>query len=213
MRTLLIMIGAISLAGCVFADEQPAAARERDSAITQTDSSAESAQEPAAPVEETAAPPPQELPESATSESGAEELSTELRGLDTLELVPTEVVTRVAGGTRRVHLESTVFRREQPVAYETAGRRDPFRALIVDEKKEGEIETDLLRLEGAALKGVVWSDGLYIALVTDKDNKSFVLREGDPVYQWRVLSVTQSRATFEVSSFGDYEQITLKVRG
>jgi len=206
MRTLLLLIGTISLAGCVFADEPPATPTEPDTAIIQTQPVAV----PDGPSDE---PSPKENPKSVKAKSGSQELSTELSGLDTLEVLPSDVVTRVAGGTRRVHLESTVFRREQPVEYEAAGRRDPFRALLVDEKKEGEIETDLLRLEGATLRGVVWSDGTYLALVSDKDGKSFVLREGDPVYQGRVLSVTQARATFEVSDFGDYQQIILKVRG
>ena len=141
------------------------------------------------------------------------ELSTELDGLDTLNVVPTEMMAQIGGGTRRVGLESTVFRRENPVIYDAAGRRDPFRALITDEKKEGEVETEFLRLEGASLKGVVWSDGQYLALIADKDGKSFVLREGDLVFQGRVISVTQSKAIFEISDFGDYQQVTLKVRG
>jgi hypothetical protein len=213
MRTLLILIGAVSLAGWVFADEPPAASPQPDTTITQTQPEGVPDGPSAEPAEETPAPSPEEQPAPVKAKSVSKELSTELSGLDTLEVVPTEVVTRVAGGTRRVHLESTVFRREEPVVYEAAGRRDPFRALLVDEKKEGEIETDLLRLEGAILRGVVWADGMYLALVSDKDGKSFVLREGDPVFQGRVLTVTQARATFEVSDFGDYQQVVLKVRG
>ncbi|RPH95070.1 hypothetical protein EHM69_05610 [candidate division KSB1 bacterium] len=154
-----------------------------------------------------------EAPAETPENSAPDELSTELNGIDTLDVLPSDVVTSYGGGTRRVHLEHTVFRREPPVYYEAVGRRDPFRALIVDEKKEGEIETDLLRVEGASLKGVVWSDGQYLALLKDKDGKSFVLREGDLIFHGRVLSVTQSQATFEVSEFGDYDQITLKVKG
>jgi len=206
MKTLLLITAMISLAGWLFADQPPAPATEPDSSIAVT-------QPAAAPAEEAAAPTSKADPKSVKAKSAAEELSTELSGSDTLDVLPSDVVTRVAGGTRRMHLENTVFRREEPVEYETNGRRDPFRALLADEKKEGEVETDLLRLEGATLKGVVWSDGSYLALVSDKDGKSFVLREGDLVYQGRVLSVTQSRATFEVSDFGDYQQITLKVRG
>lgn len=147
-----------------------------------------------------------------SAKRNADALTTELTGLDTLGIVPDEVVTHTAGGTRRVTLENTVFRREDPVIYDPAGNRDPFRALLVDEKKEGEIETDLLRLEGAVLRGVVWSDGQYLALVSDKDNKSFVLREGELVFKGRVLSVTQSQVVFEVSDFGDYDQVTLRVK-
>jgi hypothetical protein len=141
------------------------------------------------------------------------EISTELGASDSLGILPTDVETPYAGGTRRVHLESTIFRREEPVVYNSNGRRDAFRALIVDEKKEGEVQTDLLRLENAVLSGVVWSLGQYMAMVKDKDGKTFFLREGDPVYQGRVLTVTQSQTSFEVTDFGEYERITLKVKG
>ncbi len=152
-------------------------------------------------------------PEFVESPNASAEISTEMEGLDSLDVLPHEMVTSFDGGTRRINLESSVFRREEPVYYEREGNRDPFRALIRDEKKEGEIETDLLRLENAVLTGVVWSEGEYLALVKDKDGKSFFLREGDPVYQGRVLSVTQSRVELEVTEFGDYERITLKING
>ncbi|MFZ5433661.1 MAG: hypothetical protein ACOZB3_07810 [Calditrichota bacterium] len=152
-------------------------------------------------------------PEFVESPNASAEISTEMEGLDSLDVLPHEMVTSFDGGTRRINLESSVFRREEPVYYERDGNRDPFRALIRDEKKEGEIETDLLRLENAVLTGVVWSEGEYLALVKDKDGKSFFLREGDPVYQGRVLSVTQSRVELEVTEFGDYERVTLKING
>ena len=208
---ILFLLAWVVLGGWLFAQPIEPTSEPSDSvAVEEADSAAEAESSQAA--EETPAPSVKSQPKSVKSKAASQELSTELNGLDTLEVAPTEVVTQVAGGTRRVHLESTVFRREEPVQYEAAGRRDPFRALLVDEKKEGEIETDLLRLDGANLRGVVWSEGVYLALVTDKDNKSFVLREGDPVYQGRVLSVTQSQAVFEVTDFGDYQKITLKVR-
>jgi len=146
-------------------------------------------------------------------EKAPAEISTEMQGLDTLDVLPNEMVTSFDGGTRRISLQSTVFRREEPVQYTSRGRRDPFRALIRDEKKEGEVETDLLRAESAVLTGVVWAEGSYLAMIKDKDGKSFFLHEGDPVYQGRVLSVTQTKVTLEVSEFGDYQVITLKMNG
>jgi hypothetical protein len=211
MKTF-VLLAVVSLAGWLFAGPPVRPAAQPDTSVAASQPDSITAPEPAETGDESATPPAESHPASAKTRPSSQELSTELDGLDTLELAPTEMITQVAGGTRRVHLESTVFRREQPVKYQAAGRRDPFRALLVDEKKEGEIETDLLRIEGAALRGVVWSEGVYLALVTDKDSKSFVLREGDPIYQGRVLSVTQSQAVFEVSDFGDYQKITLKVR-
>jgi hypothetical protein len=142
-----------------------------------------------------------------------ETLSTVTEGLDSLDVLPDEMTTESQGGTRRVKLETLIFKRHEPVYYDASDMRDPFRALVADEKKEGEIKTDLLRMEEAVLTGVVWSDGKYLAMVRDKDGKSFFLREGDSVYSGKVLYVGQTEAVFEISEFGDYARITLKVQG
>ncbi|MBU0691165.1 hypothetical protein KKC97_08175 [bacterium] len=142
-----------------------------------------------------------------------EALSTEMIGVDSLDVMPDEMITKSGSGTRRVKLETTVFRREEPIVYKSEGLRDPFRALISDEKKEGEVKTDLLRVEDAVLTGIVWSSGDYVAMVRDKEGKSFFLREGDAIYQGRVLEVEQSRVVLEVSEFGDYRRVTLDVQG
>lgn len=162
-------------------------------------------------------PPISLAPETVTAKPALEPeppevISTELVATDSLDVLPDVIATRNAGGTRRIQLESTIFRRETPMAYEARGMRDPFRALIKDERKEGEVETDLLRLEAAVLTGVVWSEGHYLAMVRNKEGQTFFLREGDRIYQGRVLMVTQSTAAFETSDFGEYQRITLKVR-
>jgi hypothetical protein len=177
-----------------------------------------------------AAPPPQPIYVKATADTvrkplldsaeiasvkpmpEPDSMSTQMSGVDSLGVLPTEVETPYQGGVRHVTLEKSVFHREHAVVYDAGGKRDPFRALIVDEKKEGEIETDLLRLDGAILTGVVWSDGQYLAMVKDKDQRTFFLREGDPVYKGKVVIVTQSQATFGVSDFGDYDEVTLKLK-
>jgi len=163
------------------------------------------AQTPAVPPDSAASPAPAHSPKTA-------EMSTTFSDLDSLDVLPQDVDTPHEGGMRRSHIESTVFRREKPVEYVSEGRRDPFRSLVVDEKKDGEIETDLLQLEGAILTGVVWSDGQYLALVRDKDGRNFFLREGDPVYLGHVTLVSQSQMSFEVTDFGDYQKVILKVR-
>jgi hypothetical protein len=143
----------------------------------------------------------------------AAELSANPGGLDTLGILSDDNDSSHDSDPKRAHLESTVFRREQPVEYAAGGRRDPFRALITDEKKgEEEVETDLLKLKGAILTGVVWAQGQYLALVRDDDGRNFFLRDGDPIYQGHVTLVTQSQASFEISDFGDYQKVVLKVR-
>ena len=126
-------------------------------------------------------------------------------------MLPTEVTTPYEGGIRRVKLENTVFRREEPFVYNSYGRRDAFRPLISDAKKEGPVKTDLLIVDGASLTGIVWAEGHFLAMLRDKDGRSFFLREGDSVYQGRVSSVTEARVVIDISEFGDYHQVTLKV--
>ncbi len=139
-------------------------------------------------------------------------LSTELSGVDSLDVAPHQVDTQYQGGHRRIQLERSVFRRAEPFRYASNSRRDPFRALIVDEKKEGEIQTDLLRVDKATLTGVVWSEGEYLGMVRDDTGTNFFLREGDPVFNGRVTTVTQSQIVFDIVEFGDYQQVVLKVQ-
>lgn len=143
--------------------------------------------------------PTQTSPVDAPQKEG-EMLSTEAEGLDTLGVLPDEIVTENNGGTRRVKLETLIFKRQTPVYYAASDRRDPFRALVVDEKKEGEIKTDLLRMDEAVLTGVVWSDGKYLAMVRDKDGRSFFLREGDAIYSGKVVYVGQTESVLKSRS-------------
>jgi hypothetical protein len=142
------------------------------------------------------------------------EITTELQSLDTLDVMPSEMETQ-DGGVRKVSLEKNVFRRQTPIDYQSFSRRDPFRPLLVDARSQekDDPDPDLLRMDGAKLQGVVWADGQYMALVKDKSGKIFFLREGDSINQGHVLMVSQAQAVFEIADFGDYDQITLKVKG
>jgi hypothetical protein len=104
------------------------------------------------------------------------------------------------------------LRREAPFFYDPGGRRDPFRPLLTEMKRGESVVTDLLRVDGAVLTGVVWSSGEYLAMVRDKDGKNFFLRQGDAVFRGRVSSVTQTKAVFQLSDFGEVEHVTLTVR-
>ena len=131
---------------------------------------------------------------------------------DTIETIgsraePVSPAVHAAGAIRRSYL-----RRETPFFYEPGGRRDPFRPLISEMKRGETIVTDLLRLEEAVLTGVVWSSGEYLAMVRDKDGRNFFLREGDAVFRGKVVSVTQTKAVFQLVDFGEVEHVTLTVR-
>jgi hypothetical protein len=214
MRILMSLIAVIILfAHADYAAISPLPAKDSLKVQPKTDIKTTEANEDAESIETTETIEPSDTIEASGSPTDPPEItiSSEINGLDSLGITTDTVVTTNDGGTKKVSLERSVFHREKPFVYNSEGRRDPFRALIVDEKKEGEIETDLLRLEGASLAGVVWSDGTYLAIVRDADGQSFFLREGDPIFTGKLVTVTETQATFETSDFGDYQRVTLKV--
>jgi hypothetical protein len=153
----------------------------------------------------------QSSPATPSQSSGGDSLSTGLGGMDTLGVVPSSVETPYQGGTRRIDFENSVFRREPPVVYSAVSGRDPFRPLIVEKSGEADPVTNLLIVDGANLTGVVWADAQSLATVKDKQGRSFFLHQGEPVYRGRVVSITQTSITFEISGFGESRQVTLKV--
>lgn len=131
---------------------------------------------------------------------------------DSSKVVELDRKTVWASGASQTAMRQPSLRRENPFAYQSRGRRDAFRALISDSRKEEKVATDLLCLDDAVLTGVVWSSGEYLAMVRDKDGKNFFLREGDAVFRGRVMTVTQTKAVFRLVEFGEVERITLTVR-
>lgn len=71
---------------------------------------------------------------------------------------------------------------EEGYAYSPAGRRDPFKSLIITEKMTKKEELPPLQKVDASdlkLRGVIWDQvGYYIAMVETPDGKGFVVREG-----------------------------------
>jgi hypothetical protein len=132
---------------------------------------------------------------------------------DTLERTsPTQESESPRAVAKRVNTYHSILRREKPFVYESGGRRDPFRPLIWEGKKGQDIVTNLLVLDGAVLTGVVWSEGEYLAMVRDKNGRTFFLRDGDSVFRGRVVSVSQTKAVFQLAEFGEVERVTLTVR-
>ncbi|MFH1010485.1 MAG: hypothetical protein V1784_04525 [bacterium] len=136
-----------------------------------------------------------------------------LQAMDSLmTLTPTAEVVSPSSAAKRAVTFRSILRREKSFAYDAGGRRDPFRPLIVEGKRGQEVVTSLLQLEGAVLTGVVWSEGEYLAMVRDKNGKNFFLREGDSVFRGRVVSVSQTKAVFQLAEFGEVERVTLTMR-
>jgi hypothetical protein len=132
---------------------------------------------------------------------------------DTTSVIfPDETTTTPSGTPQQTGPHRSSLRREEPFAYDSRGRRDPCRPLISERKADDDIKTDLLRVDGAVLTGVVWSSGQYLAMVRDKDGNNFFLREGDAVFRGKLVTVTQTKAIFRLVDFGEVEQVILTVR-
>ncbi len=149
----------------------------------------------------------EELSQAEMAPLSGESALTDTIGTTGLRAQPASPAAHTGGASRRSYL-----RRETPFFYNPGGRRDPFRPLISEVRRGETIVTDLLRLDGAVLTGVVWSTGEFLAMVRDKDGRNFFLREGDAVFRGKVVSVTQTKAVFQLVDFGEVERVTLTVR-
>ncbi len=92
---------------------------------------------------------------------------------------------------------------EQPVApdgkYAANGRRDPFVSPVVSHTGGSGCSTGKKCLEIGAinLRGVVHSEGGFIAVVSNSLNKAYFLRENDPVFNGYVVKITGDSIVFQ----------------
>jgi len=84
--------------------------------------------------------------------------------------------------------------------YEVGGRRDPFRSLLV----RNTVDRDRVRPPGLAgvmvdeieLQGTVRTKGGWIAIVRAADNRSYLLRKGQALFDGEVIEITAIEVTF-----------------
>jgi Tfp pilus assembly protein PilP len=94
-------------------------------------------------------------------------------------------------------------------AYETKGRRDPFRPLILPKKAEAprpvrpKSDREALQVNELKLAGIIWERRGAYALVETPTGKGYVLRVNDRIgedFGARVAKITPEAITFEVKS-------------
>ena len=99
---------------------------------------------------------------------------------------------------KRIEQENEAVQQGRQFSYEPAGRRDPFESLV----KANKIEPEGKRPRGIAgmliseisLKGIVRDGaGRPVAMFNGSDNKGYRLREGDVVYDGRILDIDAMR--------------------
>ncbi len=87
----------------------------------------------------------------------------------------------------------------QEKKWSMAGKRDPFISPVVSHAGGSGCSTGKKCLEIGAinLRGVVHSDGGFIAVVTNSVNKAYFLRENDPVFDGYVVKITGDSIVFK----------------
>lgn len=85
-------------------------------------------------------------------------------------------------------------------SYDPAGRRDPFRSLLLRTDKGGAGHRPPgiagIAIDDVILQGIWRTRAGYVAQVRGTDNKSHLLRSGDQLYDGEVLRIAPNEVTF-----------------
>ena len=85
-------------------------------------------------------------------------------------------------------------------SYDPAGRRDPFRSLLIRPEKgmAGQQPPGVpgIAIDDVILQGIWRTRAGYVAQIRGTDNKSYLLRAGDQLYDGEVLRIAPNEVTF-----------------
>jgi len=85
-------------------------------------------------------------------------------------------------------------------SYDPAGRRDPFRSLLMRPEKgmAGHRPPGIpgIAIDDIILQGIWKTRAGYVAQIRGTDNKSYLLRSGDQLYDGEVLRIAPNEVTF-----------------
>jgi type IV pilus assembly protein PilP len=85
-------------------------------------------------------------------------------------------------------------------SYDPAGRRDPFRSLLLRAEKgvAGQRPPGVpgIAIDDVILQGIWRTRAGYVAQIRGTDNKSYLLRAGDQLYDGEVLRIAPNEVTF-----------------
>jgi hypothetical protein len=95
--------------------------------------------------------------------------------------------------------EDDAVKDAQEKKWSMSGKRDPFISPVVSRAGGSGCSTGKKCLEIGAinLRGVVHSDGGFIAVITNNMNKAYFLRENDPVFNGYVVKITGDSIVFK----------------
>jgi len=138
---------------------------------------------PAAPAAPASAPSPTAAAQPAPVEAGESELR------------PTGTAPAVTG----------VAEPAQGFTYHAEGRRDPFVPLLKNPGKSAAAVTPTARLAGLAglgvadvtVRGVLLSQGAYVAMLHGTDEKTYIVRTGDKLADGTIGAITSQMVVFQ----------------
>jgi len=85
-------------------------------------------------------------------------------------------------------------------SYDPAGRRDPFRSLLVREQNKGGLERPPgiagISIDDLVVHGIWKTKAGYVAQIRATDNKSYLIRSGDLLYDGEVVRVGPNEVVF-----------------
>jgi Tfp pilus assembly protein PilP len=85
-------------------------------------------------------------------------------------------------------------------SYDPAGRRDPFRSLLVREQNKGGVERPPgiagISIDDLVVHGIWKTKSGYVAQIRATDNKSYLIRAGDLLYDGEVVRVGPNEIVF-----------------
>ena len=96
-------------------------------------------------------------------------------------------------------------------SYQSGRRRDPFYSLV-DGEFESEFPVKLPNIAECYLVGVVWGEGEWLAILEDRDDRSYIVREGDPVIDGYTIQVRKKEVIFTQRGFGETRTVSLKLK-
>ncbi len=85
-------------------------------------------------------------------------------------------------------------------SYDPAGRRDPFRSLLVREQHKGGVERPPgiagISIDDLVVHGIWKTKAGFVAQIRATDNKSYLIRAGDLLYDGEVVRVAPNEIVF-----------------
>jgi type IV pilus assembly protein PilP len=85
-------------------------------------------------------------------------------------------------------------------SYDPAGRRDPFRSLLVREQNRGGVQRPPgiagISIDDLVVHGIWKTKAGYVAQIRATDNKSYLIRAGDLLYDGEVTRVGPNEVSF-----------------